>query len=187
VRKLQGHISGVSSIAFSPDGNRIVSGFNDKSMRVWDTRTGEQVTAVQRHTDWVTSVAFSPDGNRIVSGSKDNSVHVWDAKTGERVMELQGHTGVVDSVAFSPDGNRIVSGSWDNSVRVWDNLDLCAPSIFPDGWIDFGGEMLVWVPSTIGNILLSPHNTLIISRDGFAKISFVRCKLGPLWQECYTP
>jgi WD40 repeat protein len=64
----------------------------DKSVRVWDAKTGEQLRELQGHTDWVTSVAFSPDGNRIVSGSYDKSVRVWDAKTGEQLRELQGHT-----------------------------------------------------------------------------------------------
>jgi WD40 repeat protein len=86
------HTDYVTSVAFSPDGNRIVSGSDDKSVRVWDAKTGEQLRELQGHTDSVTSVAFSPDGNRIVSGSDDKSVRVWDAKTGEQLRELQGHT-----------------------------------------------------------------------------------------------
>jgi WD40 repeat protein len=69
---------------------------DDKSVRVWDAKTGEQLRELQGHTDNVTSVAFSPDGNRIVSGSWDKSVRVWDAKTGEQLRELQGHTDYVN-------------------------------------------------------------------------------------------
>src|SRR6266498_4132641 len=112
--------SPVTCIAFSPDSNRIVSGSDDQSVRVWDAKTGEQLRELQGHTSWVSSVAFSPGGNKIVSGSGDHSVRVWDAKTGEQLRELQGHTSCVKSVAFSPDGNKIVSGSEDHSVRVWD-------------------------------------------------------------------
>jgi WD40 repeat protein len=151
-------------------------------------RTGEQLRELQGHTRTVTSVAFSPDGSRIVSGSLDSSVRVWDARTGEHLRELQGHTDSIWSVAFSPDGNRIVSGSYDKSVRVWDHLNLDAPWVLgEDGWIMSGAERLVWVPSTICNVLLRPHNVFIISRTGSATISFAQCKLGPLWQECYTP
>src|SRR5258708_6012449 len=107
-------------VAFSRDSSRIVSGSRDKSVRVWDAKTGEQLRELQGHTRSVRSVAFSLDGNRIVSGSGDKSVRVWDANTGGQLRELQGHTNWVSSVAFSPDGNRIVSGSGDQSVRVWD-------------------------------------------------------------------
>ena len=136
----------------------------------------------------VNSISFSPHGNRIVSGSDDKSVRVWDAKTGEQLRELQGHTGNVSSVRFSPDGNQIVSGSNDASVRVWANLNLDAPWVLAeDGWIISGAERLVWVPSTVCNVLLRPHNILILSQNGSAKISFTQCKFGPLWHECYTP
>jgi len=112
----------VKSVAFSPDGTRIVSGLGDQSVWVWDALTGVELTSLNGHTDWVNSVAFSPDGTRIVSGSFDQSVRVWDALTGVELTSLNGHTASVNSVAFSPDGTRIVSGSFDQSVRVWDAL-----------------------------------------------------------------
>ncbi|KIN99085.1 hypothetical protein M404DRAFT_155993, partial [Pisolithus tinctorius Marx 270] len=111
---LQGHTGVVASVAFSPDGSRIVSGSEDNTVRVWDAKTVQLV--LQGHTEEVTSVAFSPDGNRIASSSWDNTVRVWDAKSGDQIgCPLTGHTDYVTSVAFSPDGNRIVSGSRDNT------------------------------------------------------------------------
>ncbi|KIO01502.1 hypothetical protein M404DRAFT_149928, partial [Pisolithus tinctorius Marx 270] len=119
---LQGHTSYVTSVAFSPDGNRIVSGSDDNTVRIWDAKSGDQIgSPLKGHTCYVTSVAFSPDGNRIVSGSFDKTVRVWDAKSGDQIgSPLKGHTDYVTSAAFSPDGNRIVSGSRDKTVRVWD-------------------------------------------------------------------
>jgi len=178
----------IISAAFSPDGNRIVSGSRDKSVRVWDAKTGEQLRELQGHTDNINSVAFSPDGKRIVSGSTDRSMRVWDAQTGKLLRELQGHSDSVNLVAFSPDGNQIVSSSQDKSARVWANLNHDPLWVInEDGWILSGAERLVWMPSTIHNILLHPHNTLIISPHGSAAISFVECKLGTLWHGCYTP
>ena len=116
------HGATVRSVAFSPDGQRIVSGSEDNTVRVWDAQTGAPISnPLSGHTDWVGSVAFSPDGQRIVSGSGDQTVRLWDAKTGVPIGNpLSGHTGWVGSVAFSPDGQHIVSGSADNTVRVWD-------------------------------------------------------------------
>src|ERR1700743_371315 len=102
---LSGHQSWVSSVGFSPDGKRIVSGSEDKTVRVWDAETGEVVLGpLQEHSGSVWSVAFSPDGKRIFSGSEDETVRVWDAETGEVVLgPLEGHSNSIWSVAFSPD------------------------------------------------------------------------------------
>ena len=73
----------MSSVAFSPDGHRIVSGSDDKTVRVWDAATGQPVgPPLTGHTDPVMGVAFSPDGQRIASGSDDNTLRVWDAPPG---------------------------------------------------------------------------------------------------------
>jgi WD40 repeat protein len=112
----------VNSVTFSPDGNRIVSGSRDRTLRVWDASTGQPIgKPLVGHEDWVSSVAFSPDGKRIVSGSRDKTLRMWDASTGQPIGKpLVGHEDWVSSVAFSPDGKRIVSGSIDKTLRVWD-------------------------------------------------------------------
>jgi WD40 repeat protein len=117
---LKGHTDYVHSVAFSPDGQRIVSGSRDKTVRLWDLQGQTIGQPFKGHTDSVYSVAFSPDGQRIVSGSEDKTVRLWDLQGQAIGQPFQGHTDSVYSVAFSPDGQRIVSGSRDKTVRLWD-------------------------------------------------------------------
>jgi WD40 repeat protein len=85
-----GYTNHVNSVAFSPDGTRVTSGSRDKTIRIWDARTGQAITvAFGGHTDSITSVAFSPDGTRIASGSRDKTIRTWDAQTGRVIAATQ--------------------------------------------------------------------------------------------------
>jgi WD40 repeat protein len=120
VAQLTGSRKGaMTSLAISSDSSRIVSGSDDRTMRVWDGRTYEEIGLCE-HEDRVNSVAFSPDGSLIASGSDDCTVWIWNARTSEKVTRLTGHDGVVTSVTFFPDGTRIASASGDCTVRMWD-------------------------------------------------------------------
>jgi WD40 repeat protein len=150
----------VASVAFSPDGQHIVSASEDETIRVWNATTGETVAGpFTGHTDRVNSVAFSPDGQHIVSGSGDRTIRVWNAMTGETAAgPFTGHTDPVRSVAFSPDGQHIVSGSDDETIRVLnvtigkteitDHVDFTdRPMTNDEGWMcGSKGELLMWIP-----------------------------------------
>ena len=112
-----GHVDGVTAVAWSPDGRRIVTGSYDATIRVWDAVTGEELLSLE-HRHWVRSVACSPDASRIAAGS-DDGVRVWDAVTGEELLSLE-HGSQVESVVWSPDGSRIAAGFVGDGVRVWD-------------------------------------------------------------------
>ncbi|BBX66551.1 nSTAND1 domain-containing NTPase [Mycolicibacterium psychrotolerans] len=118
----------VTSAAFDPTGDRLVTGSADSTVRLWDAHTGRLIEEpLTGHTAAIRSVAFSPDGHRIASGGDDHTLRIWNADTGTPVgRPLSGHTDAVRSVAFSPDGHRIASGSQDATVRVW-NADNGEP------------------------------------------------------------
>ncbi|PMD14340.1 WD40 repeat-like protein [Hyaloscypha hepaticicola] len=118
---LSGHLGRITSVAFSPDGNRLASSSSDHTVRVWNIATG-QVEVVLDYNDTPRSVAFSPDGTTIASGPK--FVELRNSATGRVEGMFRGHRGDVKSVAFSPDGTRLATASgfswdYDKTVRVW--------------------------------------------------------------------
>ncbi|CAG7855292.1 SubName: Full=Uncharacterized protein {ECO:0000313/EMBL:CCA74484.1}, partial [Serendipita indica DSM 11827] len=137
---LRGHTEVVETVAFSPDGSRIVSGSWDQTIRLWDAETGQslgeppEATQARSPPSHFTRrlasrlwrghrLAFSPDGSRVAFGLQDDTIPLWDTETGQSLGDpLRGHTGEVSAVAFSPDGSRIVSGRDDNTIRLWRRL-----------------------------------------------------------------
>ena len=118
----EGHHERVRLVVFSPDGKRIASVSNNKTVRLWDTEKGEPIgVPLKGHHGWVLSVVFLPDGKRITSASDDKTVQLWDAEKGEPIgAPLEWHRELVLSVVFSPDGKRIASVSSNKMVWLWD-------------------------------------------------------------------
>ncbi|MEL6352649.1 MAG: hypothetical protein AAFR58_12865, partial [Cyanobacteria bacterium J06627_28] len=79
----EGHSDSVLSVAFSPQGDRIVSGSDDHTLRLWDLEGNAVGSPFEGHSSWVSSVAFSPQGDRIVSGSSDSTLRLWRVGTWE--------------------------------------------------------------------------------------------------------
>jgi WD40 repeat protein len=117
---LVGHTDGVWKASVSRDGNRIASASLDKTVRLWDVRTGTALHTLCGHREPVFSALFSRDGARVASASYDKTVKLWNADTGALLHTLVGHTDTVRSACFSHDGTRIVTASEDNTVGVWE-------------------------------------------------------------------
>jgi WD40 repeat protein len=125
-RAFTGHQDHVTYAVFSPDGKRILSSCDDRSLRLWDVATGKQIRRFDGHESMVTCCLFSRDGKRAISccgwppGSKDQSIRLWDVESGKEIRKLLGHTDCVWHLALSPDEKRLLSGARDNTLRLWD-------------------------------------------------------------------
>lgn len=113
-------LSGVLSVALSPDGKLLAIGDGSGKIYVWQLATGQRILTYEGHTGWVMSVAFSPDGHTLASASMDRTVKLWNISRGQCEKTLRGHSSGVMSVAFSPNGQILASGSHDQTVKLWD-------------------------------------------------------------------
>ncbi|NEP90396.1 MAG: protein kinase [Okeania sp. SIO2C2] len=124
---LESHGDQVRTVAFSIDGQTVVSGGEDNSIKVWTLKTGGEPRTLGgwmfSHSGWVQEIAFSSDGQTLVSGSNDGTVKVWNLGTGKLVRTLGGWLGqdwgAVQAIAISQDGQILASGHGDKTVKVW--------------------------------------------------------------------
>jgi WD40 repeat protein/serine/threonine protein kinase len=140
------HEGGVYAVAFSPDGQTILTGSEDKKARLWHAATGKLLLPPLDHPQPVRAVAFSPDGRQLVTGCEDGIARLWEAGTGKLLPPSLQHPQVVRAVAFSPDGRLVATGSEDRTARLWDVARgkstlpplahanwVCAVAFSPDG------------------------------------------------------
>lgn len=119
-RTVDGHHASAWSVAYSPDGSRMVTANEEGLAEVWDAASGRELLRLKGHTACVHSARYSFDGKRIVTASEDRTARIWDARTGALLGQLIGHPGKVLGAAFSHDGKLVVTASDDRSARIWD-------------------------------------------------------------------
>ncbi|MGI2908385.1 protein kinase domain-containing protein [Tolypothrix sp. VBCCA 56010] len=116
---LKGHSSDVNSVTFSPDGQMLVTGSDDLTIKLWNLATKQEIRTFKGHSSYIYAIAISPDGQTIASGSFDKTIKLWNLNTGEEIRTLKGHSNSVASVAFSPDGKLLASSSLDKTIKLW--------------------------------------------------------------------
>jgi WD40 repeat protein len=117
---LRGHRNAINRIAWSPDGSYLASPSDDRTIRIWEARSGACMRILRGHNGPVHHVAWSPDGHFIASGSTDNTIKIWESSSGRIVRTLTGHNEWINSVVYSLDGKRLVSTSGDKTLRIWE-------------------------------------------------------------------
>lgn len=120
---LRDHSAAVNAVCYNGDGSKLISCSDDKTIRVWDSRTGARINVFYGHRREVTSIDISPDNMFIVSGSFDKTVRIWDFATGSVISTLKGHTREVLGVKYNYDGTKIVSVGYDN-IYIWQDSKI---------------------------------------------------------------
>jgi WD40 repeat protein len=139
--EIKGHTGSIHHLAFSPDGSIMATASLDKTVKIWDAKSGKELKTLKGHTDQVYCVAINNDG-LVASGSRDKTIRLWDVKEAKTLKELKGHAESVESIAFSPNGKLLASGGLDKTVRLWDtgdgrevqNLGSHADSVYCVAW-----------------------------------------------------
>jgi WD40 repeat protein len=140
VKVLKGHSQWVNSVAYSRDGNLLVSGggnYNDDGpdaspgdVKIWDAKTGRLLHTLLDSSGKINSVALAADSKKLASASGvypgvpnrkvvPGEVRVWDVTSGKELLRLKGHMDLVECVAFLPDGETVASGDFDGAVKLW--------------------------------------------------------------------
>jgi WD40 repeat protein len=153
----------IYSLALSPDGKWIASGGADRTVRIWNADTGEQVHYLTGHDSAVTSVAFSPDGRQLASagGLRRRGLFLWDVRTGQQSAPLQPCDGWVSAVRFSPDGKSLLAavgmGSRGKGLVAWWDLATSKRRRGPDG-----RELAYPNNDGISSIAISPNRRWVL-------------------------
>jgi WD40 repeat protein len=141
-------------------GRHVVSGSEDKTLRLWDTVTGKTKRVFKGHTSRVNTTAVLSDGRLVVSGSDDHTMRVWDLAAGKIKRTLEGHTWGVNGVAITADDCYVISGSEDRTLRIWNLTD--------------GKEIIRFtLGGQVTACIVAQDNRTIVAGDGFGRLHFL--------------
>jgi WD40 repeat protein/transcriptional regulator with XRE-family HTH domain len=159
LRRWSAHIGWVDAVAFSQDGQILISGGEDGSVILWDASSGDEIRQLTGHTKniigLVVTTAFDPDNPSLFSGSADGTLLLWDLKTGNVLRTFDKYNSTLTSLAVASKSTSAVTGYQDGSLILWDLNDL-----HPIRNINVDGE-------SIFGLAISADGGYIFSTAGF--------------------
>uniref|UniRef100_A0A671K9V0 Dynein assembly factor with WD repeat domains 1 n=1 Tax=Sinocyclocheilus anshuiensis TaxID=1608454 RepID=A0A671K9V0_9TELE len=137
-RALQAHILPLTNVAFNKSGSSFITGSYDRTCKIWDTASGEELHTLEGHRNVVYAIgscaldhscpesfrmvclAFNPQSTLVATGSMDTMAKLWDVESGKEMSTLAGHFAEIISLSFNTTGDRLVTGSFDHTAILWD-------------------------------------------------------------------
>ncbi len=116
--EIAAHEKAVSSIAYNERGSYLASAGGDQFVKIWNSKTRTEKTALRGHTDWVTNVAFAPNGSALLSVGVDKTARIWTLANADSRSNV-GHHRQVTAISTSASG-LVATGSEDRTVKIWD-------------------------------------------------------------------
>jgi WD40 repeat protein len=188
VKYIKNHDKAIITTIFSPDCKSLACLTADKTIKIYNTNSGELIKVLDDKGEGDATISFSPDSKYIAAGSWDKTVKIWDIEKGKILRRLIGHPQATRSVCFNSDGKLIVSAGWDDVIKIWyvptgvnfknfkgHTQCIRAIALNPNGTTMASGgydqQLKVWDLSN-GNIIFSikaadfPIETLCYSPDG---------------------
>ncbi|KAJ1449887.1 WD40-repeat-containing domain protein [Pelagophyceae sp. CCMP2097] len=118
---LRAHILPLTNCAFNKQGDKFITGSYDRTCKIWQTDTGEELLTLEGHRNVVYAIAFNnPWGDKIITGSFDKTCKIWNSANGDLYHTYRGHATEIVCLSFDPRGTLVATGSMDNTARLWD-------------------------------------------------------------------
>ncbi|MFB8790404.1 MAG: protein kinase [Potamolinea sp.] len=118
-KTITGHSSFVNYAIISPDGQTLASASADKTIKIWNLTTGQEIRTLQGHSSFINYLIINPDGQTLASASADKTIKIWNLTNGQVIRTITGHDNYVNYLAMSPDGQTLISASADKTIKIW--------------------------------------------------------------------